>query len=540
MRRPAALVFGLLCVLSLFLAGCAKRETPVEAGIRTQTLHLGNGAEPQDLDPQIVTAYTDYLILIALFEGLTVIDEATSQAVPGTAERWEMSPDGLLYTFHLRANAKWSNGDPVTAQDFLFAYERMLSPALASEYAYMLYPVENAEAFNTGKVTDFTEVGFKAIDARTLQVKLAAPTPYLLALAAHQAWFPVHPATILKHGRIDQRGTRWTRIENLVANGPYLLKEWSPNSRIIVERSPTYWDAGHNGLNSVVFYPNENISTDESNFRAGQLHLTYDVLPDRIGHYQRTAPEQIRIDPFLETYFIRFNVTRKPLDQPKVRRALSLAIDREAIANKLLYGSRLPAYFFTPPNTAGYTARARVATDFAAARTLLAEAGFPGGQGFPKLDIQMNTDAVNSKVLEAIQAMWKTELGIEVTLSNSDFRVYLDNMRTLNFDFSRARWVGDYNDPNTYLDMFVTNGGNNQTGWSHAEYDRLIAEAGRTGDATARFELLQQAEDLLLTELPITPVFFGTRSYLIHPSVKGWVPALLGIHRYQKISLQSP
>ena len=177
MRRPAALVFGLLCVLSLFLAGCAKRETPVEAGIRTQTLHLGNGAEPQDLDPQIVTAYTDYLILMALFEGLTVIDEATSQAVPGTAERWEMSPDGLLYTFHLRANAKWSNGDPVTAQDFLFAYERMLSPALASEYAYMLYPVENAEAFNTGKVTDFTEVGFKAIDARTPAGQTGGPHP---------------------------------------------------------------------------------------------------------------------------------------------------------------------------------------------------------------------------------------------------------------------------------------------------------------------------------------------------------------------------
>lgn len=540
LRRLASPLVAPLAALAVLLAGCSKRLSPVEAGIQTQTLHLGNGAEPQDLDPQIVTAYTDYLILIALFEGLTVIDEATSQAIPGVASRWDISADGLTYTFHLRDNARWSNGDPVTAQDFVFSYERMLSPALASEYAYMLYPVRNAEAFNTGQLKDFSHVGFKAIDARTLEITLAAPTPYLLALAAHQAWFPVHPATILKHGKIDQRGTRWTRVENFVGNGPYHLKEWSPNSRIVVERSPSYWDANHTGLNGVVFYPNENIATDESNFRAGQLHLTYDVLPDRIGHYQRTAPEQIRVDPFLETFFIRFNVTRPPLDNVKVRQALARAIDREAIANKLLYGSRLPANYFTPPNTAGYTARSRVPTDFEAARALLAEAGFPGGKGFPKLDIQMNTDAVNAKVLEAIQAMWRTELGIEVTLSNSDFRVYLDNMRTLNYDFSRARWVGDYNDPNTYLDMFVTGGGNNQTGWSNANYDRLIAEAGRTADQPKRFELLQQAEAILLAEAPVAPVFFGTRSYLIHPSVKGWVPSLLGIHRYQKVSLQAP
>lgn len=535
MRFP---LLALCLLLAAFQTGCGRRETPVEAGIRTQTLHLGNGAEPQDLDPQICTAYTDYLILMALFEGLTVIDEATSQAIPGTAERWDISPDGLTYTFHLRPGARWSNGDPVTARDFAFSYERILRPALAAEYAYMLYPIENAEAFNTGRITDFSLVGVQVLDDRTLRLKLAAPTPYLLALVAHQAWFPVHPATILQHGAIDQRGTRWTRPENFVGNGAYALKEWSPNNRIVIEKSPTYWDAGHQGLNGVVFYPNENIATDESNFRAGQLHLTYDVLPDRIGHYRRTAPEMLRVDPLLETYFLRFNLTRPPLDDVRVRRALARAIDREAIAGNLLYGSRLPAHHFTPPATAGYTARARVPTDFDAARALLAEAGFPGGRGFPRLDIQMNTDAVNSKVLEAIQAMWRRELGIEITLSNADFRVYLDNMRTLSYDLSRARWVGDYNDPNTYLDMFVTNGGNNQTGWSNAEYDRLIAEAGRTADPAARFELFQRAEALLLDEAPVAPVFFGARTYLIHPSVQGWVPSLLGIHRYQTIRLQ--
>lgn len=527
-------------VLSVFFlnAGCRPRETLVEAGLRTQTLHLGNGAEPQDLDPQICTAYTEYNILISLFEGLTVIDEATSQAIPGIAARWDRSEDGLVYTFHLRPEAKWSNGEPVTAQDFVFSYQRMLSPGLAAEYAYMLYPLANAEAFNRGTVTDFSTVGVKALGDHTLQLTLASPTPYLLALLAHQAWFPVHPPTILAHGRLDQRGTRWTRPENFVGNGAFALTAWEPNSRIVVEKAVTYWNAAATRLNSVVFYPNESIAADESSFRAGQLHVTYEILPDRIGHYQTTDPASLRVDPFLETYFLRFNVTRPPLNDVRVRRALARAIDREAIATTLLSGSRLPAGHLTPPDIGGYRSTANVPSDFEAARALLAEAGFPGGVGFPTMNIQMNTDAINAKVLEAIQAMWKRELGITVTLSNADFRVYLDNMRSLNYDISRARWIGDYNDPNTYLDMFVTGGGNNQTGWSNPDYDRLIAEAGRTGDQARRFELFQEAERLLIDEAAIAPVFFGTRTYLIHPSVKGWVPSLLGIHRYQTVWLE--
>ncbi len=523
---------------ALLLAGCGARETRVAEGIRTQVLHLGNGAEPQDLDPHICTAYTDYNILIALFEGLTVIDEVTSQAIPGTAARWDVSDDGLVYTFHLRSDAKWSNGDPVTAGDFVFSYQRILSAALGAEYGYMLYPLANAEAYHTGQITDFAEVGVRALDDRTLRLTLAAPTPYLLSLIAHQAWFPVHPPTVLAHGRIDQRGTRWTRPENFTGNGAFALETWEQNSRIVVAKNPHYWNAAANRLEGVVFYPNDNIAADESAFRAGQLHVTYEVLPDRIAHYRRTAPEQIRVDPFLESYFIRFNTTRPPLDDVRVRRALTRAIDREAIATVLLSGSRLPAYHFTPPDTAGYTAEARVTTDFASARALLAEAGFPGGRGFPTLNLQMNTDAINAKVLEAVQAMWKRELGIDVTLSNADFRVYLDHMRTLNYDLTRARWIGDYNDPNTYLDMFITGGGNNQTGWSNATYDRLIAEAGRTADPAKRFALFQQAEAILLDEVPLAPVFFGTRTYLIHPSVKNWVPSLLGIHRYQTVWLE--
>ncbi len=516
----------------------AQRETAVQSALRTQTLHLGNGAEPADLDPQGSTVFTDYLILIALFEGLTVIDEATSQALPGAAERWDISPDGLTYTFHLRKNGRWSNGDPVTAHDFVTSFQRILSPALGAEYAYMLYPVKNAEAFNTGKLTDFSQVGFRAIDPLTLEISLDRPTPYLLSLVAHQAWFPIHPPTILKHGKLDQRGTRWTRPGNLVGNGAYTLKDWQPNARIVVEANDTYWDSPNTKLRSVVFYPNENIATDEKNFRAGQLHITYDLLPEKIPAYRKQAPAQLRVDPLLETLYIRFNTTKAPFDNKKVRQALARALDREIICRVLLSGSREPAHFYTPPNTAGYTATARVPSDFEAARQLLAEAGYPGGKGFPAVELQMNTDAINKKIFEAVQEMWRRELGITVRLTSADFRVYLDAQRTLSYQITRSRWVGDYNDPNTYLDMFVTGGANNQTGWSHPEYDRLIAEAGRTLDQTARFELFQKAEAILLDEAPIAPILFGTRTYLIHPSVKGWVPSLLGIHRYQKISLE--
>jgi oligopeptide transport system substrate-binding protein len=535
MRRVSV---ALACLGLVLLAACARRQSPAEAARNSGTLLLGNGAEPQDLDPQICTAYTDYNVLIALFEGLTCIDEATSQPVPGMAESWDVSPDGLSYTFHLRPGIAWSNGDPVTAEDFVYSFQRILSPALAAEYSYFFYPLVNAEAYNAGKITDFSAVGVKAADARTLRVTLAAPCPYLPALAANQAWFPVHRATIEKFGARDRRGTRWTRPENIVTNGPFLLKEWSPNSRIVVIKNPRYWDAGRNRLNAVVFYPNEAIAVDESNFRAGQLHVTYDLLPERIEHYRRDEPAVLRVDLLSESDFLRFNVTKPPLNDPRVRQALSRAIDRVALARQVLYGSREPAFALTPPNTAGYTPAAGAPTDVAAARRLLAEAGYPGGRGFPRLEVQMWTDPVNSKILEAIQQMWHRDLGIEVALVNQDFRVYLDNQRTLAYRISRSRWLGDYLDPSTYLDLFKTAGGNNQTGWSSPAYDRLNDEAGRTLDPGRRRQLLQQAEAILLGEAPIAPLFYGTRTFLIQPYVQGWVPSLLGIHRYQYVWLE--
>ena len=231
-------------IVGIALEGC-HRVTPVEEGIASQTLLIGNAAEPADLDPDIITAWTDADVDYALFEGLTWVDEKTTRAIPAEATSWDVSPDGLTYTFHLRPNGRWSNGDPVTADDFAYAFRRILTPTFGATYSYMLWPIKNAEAYNEGKITDFAQVGVEVLDPLTLKIVLTQPTPYLPTLAAHQTWQPIQRANIEKFGKIDTRGSRWTRPGNLVSNGPFTLKAWIPNGRIVVEKNPYYWDAGH-------------------------------------------------------------------------------------------------------------------------------------------------------------------------------------------------------------------------------------------------------------------------------------------------------
>lgn len=532
--RSAAAALGLL---ALFSAGCRPRQTDVETARASQTLLVGNGAEPGDLDPQLATAFIEFNILLALGEGLSSIDEKTGKPVPAAASSWDVSADGRRYTFHLRPEARWSNGTPVVAADFLFSYERILRPALGSEYAYMLFPVRGAEEFNTGKTADFSSVGFSSPDPHTLVIELGAPTPYFLGLVAHQAWFPVHPPTILKFGKIDQRGTAWTRPENFVGNGAYRLVSWARHDRVEVERHPHYWGGSTEGVRRVVFFPTESAATDEAAYRAGQRDVTYDLAPERIATYRAQAPSPLRVDPLLETRYLRFNTSRPPFDDARVRRAFALAIDREAIASRVLHGSRLPASHFVPPGAGGFQSQTRQPRDPAAARELLAQAGFPGGKGLRKFELTYSPAAISPQTLEAVQAMWKKELGVEVSLLAQDFKVYLEGMKSLAYDIAGARWIGDYDDPNTYLDMYLTGGGNNQTGWSNATYDKLIAQAAATPDPAARFALFQQAEKLLLDEAPIAPVLFGARVQLVRPEVQNWHGNLLGVRRYQTLSL---
>jgi len=535
-RVPAVIL-----TVALVLAGtsaCSRKQDPSAANAEAGSAILlyGNGAEPQDLDPQTVTGVPENKLMNAFFEGLVSYGPEGSDTVGGVAERWDISPDGLIYTFHLRANAKWSNGDPVTAEDFVRSYQRILTPALAAEYAYKFSAVVGAEDYQRGSLQDFSQVGFQAVDAQTLVIRLNHRVPYLLESMKHYAWFPVHIPTIARHGGLATRGTAWTRLENFVGNGPFVPQSWRPNQRIVAARSPTYWDRARVTLDAIHFLPTENLETEERMFRTGQLHKTYELPAAKIDVYQRDFPESYRSDPYYGSYFFRFNVTRKPLDDVRVRRALTLAIDRESLTRNVVRGGMQAAYGLTPP-TDKYTARAKLTGDVAEARRLLAEAGYPGGQGFPHIELLYNTQDNHRRICEALQEMWRQNLGIDVGLLNQEWKVYLRSMDQLDYDMARGGWIGDYNDPNTFYDTFVTGGGNNRTGWSNARYDQLLRDTGFAADEPARLELYQQMEEIIVAELPIMPLYFYRKVYALSPKVH-WPSNPLDNQNWKFVRLQ--
>lgn len=532
------LLCTVLTLVAALISACAKRETPAEAGLRTKTLLVGNGAEPGDLDPHLASILSDQIIVNTLLEGLTLLDEKSTEPQPAVAESWSASPDGRTWTFRLREGLRWSNGDPLTADDFVQSWRRALNPALAADNAWYLFALKNAEAYNAKKLTDPAALGCRAPDARTLVLTLERPTPYLPALVSLPAWFPVHVRSLGKLGALDRRGTDWTRPGNFVGNGPFILTEWKPNARIVVEKNPHHRDAARNALARVIFFPIENPDVEERDFRAGQLHATFNLPVTKIAAWRKNDAARLRIDPTLQANFLRFNTTRPPLNDPRVRRAFSLVIDRDALARSVLQGSRAPATALTPPGTGGYTARARVALDVAEAKRLLAAAGFAEGRGFPAIDIQARNDEIMPRVAEALQAMWQRDLGVKTTITQLEQKTWIQNQQTLNYGISTGAWTADFPDPVTFLGLFTANSAYNWTGWKHEGFDRLMETAADTADARQRYEVLQQAELLLLQESPIAPLYSGAQTYLLHPAVKGWEPAPLVFRRFQIVELK--
>lgn len=525
-------------VVLLALCACGPGQSNVQTGNADQELYIGIGTEPEGLDPHLVTGVTEHYVLLSLLEGLTTVHPKTLEIEPGVAERWEVSDNGLQYTFYLDPEARWSNGDPVTSGDFLFSFERILTPALGAPYAYMLYSIKNAEAFNKGELQDFAEVGVKAPDPRTLTFKLAAPTPYFLSLSTHYTWWPVHPPSVLAHGGMTDRISKWTKPGNFVGNGPFALETWRLNHSIQVTKNAHYRDAESVRLNGIHFLP-ISMDTEERAFRADQLHITSTVPIPRIDWYRKNAPDRMHFDTYLGVYYYLLNTAREPLDDPRVRKALAYAIDREALTEHVLKAGQQPAYHFTPPNTGGYTAAAKLPYDPELARELLAEAGFPGGAGFPKLELLFNTSESHRTVAVAIQQMWQSELGVDIRLYNQEWKVYLASRKERNFDIARAAWIGDYVDPNTFLSLGASDNGNNHSNWGNARYDALIREAARTQDPTARLQLFQEAETILMDEMPVIPIYFYVRSTLINEAVRGWYPNILDYHPYQDVWLEA-
>ncbi len=528
-----------ICILlagCLAIAGCGG-----EPGADGMIIRIGNGTEPEGLDPHIVTGVPEHHILLALFEGLVRADTTDLSPTPGVAETWEESDDKRVYTFHLRADAKWSNGDPLTSKDFLYAWERILTPALASEYAYLLFPMKNAQAFNEGSIGDFAQVGAEALDDQTLRVTLENPTPYFLSLQTHYSWYPVHQGTIEAFGAKEDRISKWTRAGNLVGNGPYVLSRWSPNEIIETIPNEHYWDVAGIQNDGIHFYPITDGQTEEHMFRNGEIHITYGVPISKVPVYQAKNPEQLRIDPWIGTYFYRFNTLRPPLDDPRVRQALAMALDRDTLCERVLQAGEMPAPFLTPPDINGYLPSARVRYDVDAARKLLAEAGYPNGEGFRTVDILYSTREKNRIIAEAIQQMWKKSLGIDVTLSNQDWKVYLSTTSNavMGYDIAAGGWIGDVIDPINFLECFITDGGNNRTGWGNEAYDELLAKTMAIGDTAERNSVFDQAETILIEEMPIIPIYHYTHPFLIDPRVRGYTSNLIGYYAYHQLRLDN-
>ncbi len=531
LRRPW-LIPAISCLL---LVSCQK-ETQVERANREGILLVGNSAEPKALDHQLVTGVIESKLITALFEGLVADDaEKDDASPPGAAASWEHNEDMTGWVFRLQPQGKWSDGAPVTAHDFVFAYHRLLHPEFAGPYAEMLYFLENAEAFNKGKITDFSQVGVKAVDDFTLQLKLREPVPYLPSLTRHYTWFPVPQHVVLRHGKMTDRFTKWSVLPNMVSNGAFKLTEWRFHDFIEVKRNPHYWNAAKVGLNGIRFYPIENPYTETRAFLSGQLHTTYQLPSDLIRTVKKNQPELLRQEPYVGTTFVRINTTRPALSDPRVRQALSLSLDREQICKYIMEGF-FPATSLTPKMGA-YEPEAKLRFDPEKARALLAEAGFPNGDGFPVFTLLIARPAARASA-EALQAMWKKHLNIRVNIQNMDWGSFTSAQQALNFDMASSGWVGDYLDPTTFLNMWTPGNGNNNTGWSDPQYLALLREAALKSDPAARFALFRQAESLFMDAQPILPISYQARNYLLRPEVKGWHPLLLDNHPWDAIRLE--
>ncbi len=489
---------------------------------------INNGAEPQTLDPSLVSGVPEHRIYMALFEGLVINDPKTCLAAPGVAEKWTVSPDGTKITFKLR-KTKWSDGTPITAQTVVKSWLRTLAPETGAEYAYMVtMAVKGAEAYNAGKAGP-EAVGIKAVDDYTFEVELIGPMPYAVDMMAHYA-FAILPMHV-----IEKYGPDWIKPDKIVVNGPFKLKEWRPKERLVVIKNPTYWDAKNVKLESIVFLPIDDNNTAYNMFKNGEIDWNTGVPLDMIDEARVRADYQV--NPQVATYYYIFNVTRKPFDDVRVRKALAMVLDRNELVTKVTKGGQQPTLAMVPP-MAGYTPAKGNPFNVQAAQKLLADAGFPNGQGFPKMVLLYNTSEGHKKIAEWAQEQWKKYLNIEVALVNQEWKTFLDTRQNSHdFDFCRAGWVGDYLDPNTFLDMFLSDSGLNDGLFKNAKYDELVRKAATMKAGPDRMKVLQQAEEILVTqEQAVIPLYHYVNIDLIDlKKWGGWYPNPLGIHNWKFI-----
>lgn len=526
-RLLPALALIAACAL---LAGCGAGRKDDDASV----LRVSQRNEPATLDPHLATLPDELFVLRALLEGLTVPDPDGGPARPGAAESWTSSDDFRRFTFRLRADGRWSDGTPVTAADFLYSFRRALTPALASPRADLFQVVRNAAAYRRGELTDFAQVGVSAPDDRTLVVETTEPTPHLPAIAASGAWLPVHRASVEAAGGPAARDGGWTRPGAHVGNGPFLLAEWRPNRHLLLRPNPRHRDAARVQVGAVRLQVYDSGDTEERAFRAGQLEVTMSVPAAKLPAY---APPVLRRQPLHETRHLVLNLARPPLGDPRVRQALSLALDRDALVTSVLRGGQQVAHDFIPPGLGGYAGGPRLRRDPEEARRLLAAAGYPGGRGFPPLEL--SAWGVSAAILEAMQQMWLRELGIETAIVQREGKVHLAAVAAGDFDLAFLPAIPDFDDPAALLEDWKSGAPGNYARWSSARYDGLLAAAARAADPAERRRLHVEAEETLLADLPLIPVYFNAQNYLVSPRVRGWRQDALWNRYYLDVSLET-
>lgn len=497
-----------------------------------QVLHRDNGEEPQTLDPHLAEGVPASNILRDLYEGLTA-ESPEGRIVPGAAIRWNISRDGRTYTFYLRRDATWSNGDPLRAEDFVWSIRRSADPATASNAANILMPIENAGEVLAG-LRPSEDLGVEALDEYTLQIRLSDPTPYFLSLLTHSSTYPVHRPSVERHGN------RFSRPGNLVSNGAYVLDDWVVRSRIVLKRNERYWDAAGTVLDEVIYYPLEDSSTALKQFRSGNLHWTYEVPNNQFQWLRKNYSEELVVSPWLGSYFFGFNLTREPfIASPQLRKALVLAVDRALITEKVTQFGEQPSFTLVPPGIGEYLSPLPEYADWTQeerhdeARRLYAAAGFSETDPL-RIEIRYNTSENHKKIALAIASLWKQELGVQATLVNEEWKVFLQNrsQRVLTQVF-RAGWIGDFADPYSFLQLFRTGHGQNDYGYSNSLYDSLLDQIAAERIPARRRRLMEEAERVLLEELPIIPVYTYVTKRLVDPHLRGWADNVMD-HHYSK------
>ena len=531
---PAILVAlaGSAVLLTACSNGAGDRE-PAPAG--TPVLDRALSTEPESLDPQKSRSVQAADVLRDIGEGLVTYD-AAGNLVPGTAASWEIAADGLSYTFHIRPEARWSNGDPVTAADFVFGLQRLVDPATAAFYAAEIGNVVNADAIVAGTM-DPVELGVAAADERTLVISMARPTPYLLSLLTHPSTFPVH------RGSVEQHAAQFARAGNLLSNGAYVLADWEPGAIIELRRNTHYWNDAETSIDVVRHHVVTQELAEFNRYRAGELHVTSTVPPENFEQIRADYGDQLHIAPTLGVYYYGFNMTRPPFaDNPELRQALSMAIDREVLVEAITGRGEAPAYSWVPPGIHNYEpvqlpyAGLSQQERNAIAQSLYRKAGYSRDKPL-RFELRYNTSDTQQRIALAVQAMWRKVLGAEASTVNVEFQVLLDQMRNREVtEVFRSSWFGDYNDANTFLAIMQSDSAANMPGYSNPEYDALMQSAGEQLDLDRRRLYLEEAERVLLADHAVIPLYFYVSKHLVKPEVEGWQDNILNYHYSQHLS----